>query len=122
MVINCPEAGLDRVLYGDKSSVLSNYLYTQMQAIPVAFNEFSQRVYNGVLSSYNFVNDKLIQYGIMNQLSNNGVAIVDNYYNNITSYADVQNANLLMQRWIMANPNVRQLYLSQDIDGHIVQG
>jgi len=118
MVIDCPESGIDYVLYGDKSGVISNYLYNQMQAIPQVFNEFSQRVYNGLQSSYNFVTDKLTQYGIMNQIKSNGVSIIDNYYDNIQSFTDAQNANMLMQRWIMANPNVRQLYLDQNLDGY----
>jgi len=118
MVIDCPESGIDYVLYGDKSGIISNYLYNQIQAIPQVFNEFSQRVYNGLQSSYNFVNDKLTQYGIMNQIKNNGVSIVDNYYDNIQSFTDLQDANMLMQRWVMAHPSVRQLYLDQNLDGY----
>ena len=68
IVVNVPQAGLDMVLYGDKSNVISNYLYQQMQAMPQAFNDFSQRVFNAMSTSYNYVNDKLTQYGILNKL------------------------------------------------------
>lgn len=117
-VINVSEAGIDYVLYGDKSNIVSNYLYNQMQAIPQVFNDFGRKVYDGLVTSYNYVNDQLTKYGILNEIKNNGINIIDNYYSSIYNFTDLQNANVLMQRWIMANPNVRTLYLNQDIDGY----
>jgi len=118
MVIDVPQAGMDYVLYGDKSNVISNYLYNQMQNLPTAFNAFSQKVHDSLMTSYNYVNDKLTQYGIMNQLSNSGVKIVDNYFEELLSFQQLQNANLTMQRWVMTHPQVREFYLNQNVDGY----
>lgn len=118
IVVNVPEAGLDMVLYGDKSSVISNYLYQQMQNLPQAFNEFSERIYNAMSNSYNYVNDKLTQYGILNELRNSGLKIVDNYYEELLTFQQLQNANLTMQRWVMAHPQIRQMYVDQNLDGY----
>jgi hypothetical protein len=117
-VINISEAGTDYVLYGDKGNVISNYLYNQMQSLPKAFNEFSERVYNNILSSYNYVNDKLTQYGILNEIQNSGINIVDNYYQELLTFQQLQQANFTMQRWVMAHPQVREMYVKQDIDGY----
>lgn len=117
-VYNVPEAGLDMVLYGDKSNLISNYLYTQMQAIPQAYNEFSDRVKNALTTSYNFVNDKLTQYGILNKLENTGLKIIDNYYEELLTFQNLQTANLTMQRWVMTHPKVKQMYIDQNIDGY----
>lgn len=118
IVVNVPEAGIDYLLYGDKSPIISNYLYNQLQQIPRAFNAFGERIYNTIISSYNYINDKLIQAGIMNQITQSGVNILDNPYIELLSFKQLQEANVTMQRWIMSNPNVRRLYLDQNIDGY----
>jgi hypothetical protein len=109
---------LDLMLYGNKSELVNNYLVQQMQQVRPAFNEFSNRIYQSLQSSYNFLNDKLVQYGIMNQLQQQGVQMVDNYYMELNSFTALQNANVTMQRWVMHHPQLRQLYLDQNIDGY----
>lgn len=118
IVVNVPEAGLDLVLYGDKSNVIGNYLYNQIQAMPQVFNEFSQRVYNAMSSSYNYINDKLTQYGILNKLQDNGLIVIDNYYQELLTFQQLQNANLTMQRWVMAHPQIKQMHIDQNLDGY----
>ena len=117
-VITVSEAALPMVLYGDKSQVVGNYIMQQLGQMPQVFNEFSQRVYDSLLTSYNFINDKLTQYGIRNEIQNSGLQIVDNYYEDLMSFQRLQEANLTMQRWIMAHPQVRQMYVDQNLDGY----
>lgn len=117
-VLNISAPALDHVLYGDKSQVVANYLANQLQSLPPAFNDLSQRVYGAMQSSYNYVTDKLTQYGILNQLQEAGVQGVDNYYTGLYSFQQLQEANLTMQRWVMSHPDVRNLYLEQNIDGY----
>ena len=118
MVLSISEPALDMVLYGSKAGVLNNYLMRQMQSLAPAFNDFSTRIYNSIQSSYNFINDKLTQYGLMNQLEAQGIQALDNYYQDLTSFTQLQEANLTMQRWVMADPFIRELYLEQNIDGY----
>jgi len=118
IVVDIPSGGLDLVLYGDKSNVVSNYLYNQMQALPQAYNEFSERVRNAMTTSYNYVNDKLTQYNILNQLQNSGLKIVDNYYEELLTFQQLQNANLTMQRWVISHPQIKQMYIDQNLDGY----
>lgn len=118
IVVNVPQAGLDMILYGDKSNVISNYLYQQMQAMPQAFNDFSQRVFNAMSTSYNYINDKLTQYGILNKLQESGLVVIDNYYQELLTFQQLQNANLTMQRWVMAHPQIKQMYVDQNLDGY----
>lgn len=118
IVVNIPEAGLDFVLYGNKSNVISNYLYNQMQALPQSFNEFSDRIYRSMATSYDFINDKLTQYGILNQIQDSGLKVIDSYFEELMSFQQLQNANLTMQRWVMAHPQIRQMYVDQNLDGY----
>lgn len=117
-VYNIPEAGLDMILYGNKSNVISNYLYNQMQSLPQVYNEFSERIRNAITASYNHVNDKLTQFGILNQLQNSGLKVIDNYYEELLTFQQLQNANLTMQRWVMAHPKIKQMYIDQNLDGY----
>lgn len=117
-VITVSEPALDRILYGDKSRILSGYLASQLQAINPAYNEFAARIHNAVHNAYTFVTDKLAQYGIMNEIANMGQAAIDNHYHSIQSFQELQNANFTMQRWVMAHPGVRQLYVDQNLDGY----
>ena len=117
-VLNISAPALDHVLYGDKSQVVANYLSNQLLNLPPAFNDLSQRVYGAIQNSYNFVTDKLTQYGILNQLQEAGVQGVANYYTGLYSFQQLQEANLTMQRWVMSHPDVRSLYLAQNIDGY----
>jgi hypothetical protein len=117
-VLRMSAPALDLMLYGNKSELVNNYLVQQMQQVRPAFNEFSNRIYQSLQSSYNFLNDKLVQYGIMNQLQQQGVQMVDNYYMELNSFTALQNANVTMQRWVMHHPQLRQLYLDQNIDGY----
>lgn len=118
VVLNISAPALDHVLYGDKSQVVGNYLANQLQNLPPAFNDLSQRVYGAIQNSYNYVTDKLTQYGILNQLQEAGVQGVANYYTGLYSFQQLQEANLTMQRWVMSHPGVRDLYLEQNIDGY----
>jgi len=118
LVLNLSEPALDMVLYGNKSHILSNYISQQLSKIPTAFNEFSQRIQDSLYSSYNYLNDKLTQYAIMNQVTSNNVNILDNQYVSLSSFMELQNANTTMQRWVMSHPDLRQLYIDQNVDGY----
>lgn len=118
IVINTPEAGIDYMLYGDRSNVVSDYLYSQMQALPQTFTGLGQRVQKALSDSYSFVTDKLTKYGIMSQITSSGASIADNNFNALYSYDSLVNANLSMQRYVMSHPQLKQLYVEQNIDGY----
>lgn len=117
-VISLSAPALDMMLYGEKSRGMGTYLMNQIQNVAPAFNEFSQRIYNALQNSYNYVTNQMLQYGIKSELQQAGLSYVDNYYQPLTSYTELQNANLTMQRWVMAHPEVKQLYVDQNIDGY----
>lgn len=118
IVTTIPEAGLDYMLYGDNSNFISGYLYNQLANIPVAFNQFSQRIHDALQASYNYVTDVATKAGIFNELRNQGFNVNNDYLQELTTFEQLQNANVSMQRWVMTHPDVRKLYLKQDIDGY----
>lgn len=112
------ESALDYILYGDNSHVVGNYLQQQLASMPQAFNQFSERVYGAVQKSYNYVTDAMTRYGILNQLSDKGLIADQNFIQSLKTFEQIQNAPHVMQRWIMAHPQVKELYLNQNIDGY----
>ncbi len=118
MVLNLSEPALDLVLYGNKSSALSTVLQNQLAYIQPGFNDFSNRVYQNLQNTYNFIHDKMVQYNILREVQGEGIEAVDNYFYECNSFAMLQNANTTMQRWIMSHPQVRQYYLEQNVDGY----
>jgi len=119
IVLDTPEAGIDYVIYGDKTEVVSNYLQQQLSQLPKMYNEFTERVHNSVNSTLHFLNDKLTHYGIKQRLESQYKGVVENnQYVELNSFQDLQNANLTMQRWVMTHPEIKQHYVNQDIDGY----
>lgn len=117
-VVTIPEAALDYAIYGDNTHVISNYLMQQIQAMPQAFNNFASKVYNAMMTSYNYVNDAMTKHRLIGTLQQSGIEVVDNYIYALTTVEQLQHANPTMQRWIMCHPGVRELYLKQNIDGY----
>ena len=118
MVLNLSEPSMDLYLYGSKAGVLTNYIANQLAQLPPTLNDFSQRIHNSLTSSYNFLTDRLTQYGLMNQIQSQGIQVLDNQFMELMSFTALQNADLTMQRWIMSHPDVRQLYVDQNLDGY----
>ncbi len=117
-VINLSGAALDMMMYGERSQSMSSYLASQMQNIVPTFNEFSQRVYSAMQNSYNWLTNQMVQYGLKSELQTAGLTHLDNYYQPLYTFEAIQNANLTMQRWVIAHPEVKQLYVDQNIDGY----
>lgn len=118
MVVTIPEAALDYAIYGDNSHTVSNYLATQMQQMPQMFNALSSRIYDAMMTSYNYVTDVMTKHRLIGTLQNNGLHTVENYISPLTTVEQLQQATPVMQRWVMSHPEVRQLYLQQNIDGY----
>lgn len=117
-VLTLSEGALDMALYGSKAPILNNYLQQQLNQLQPAFNTFASRIYDSIRSSYDWINNKMVQYGILNELNQAGMTAIDNYYMDCLSFEQLQQANLTMQRWIMCHPQVNQYYIDQNIDGY----
>lgn len=113
-----PQGALDYVMYGDNSSVVSNYLQTQMQSMHRFINPITDKIYNAMQASYDYVNNQIVKSGIMNSLRTQGVAVNNDYFSILKTVHDLSSANVTMQRWVMANPIVKKHYLEQNLDGY----
>ena len=118
IVSTIPEAAVNFMLFGDKSHIVSGYLQQQLTAMPQMFNQFTERIYGAMTDSYNYVTNVLTKSGIMHQLSHQGLIADQDYIQPLYTFEQIQNASPVMQRWIMSHPDVKELYLKQNIDGY----
>ncbi len=111
--------GLDYLLNPNFNPINMQYFQNSINSISGRFNEVgtqfmsqAQQLYDKVYSSsaIQAARNMIKQFG--NSLSNN------EFVYPMKSLQDFKEASFVMQRWIMANPNIRELYHAQQCDGY----
>lgn len=120
IVVDVSAPTLDYVLYGDNSNVVTNYLTSQLNSFTGHLSDLGRSIYNRLETSRDFINSSLTQFQIRNELGTQlqSVMIDQEYIKELLILEEIKQASLTMQRWVMANPQVKQLYVDQDIDGY----
>lgn len=117
LVTLTPEA-MNHHLYGDNSDFMMEYLDYQMDRMSPVAGGTPNRIRQAMERSYEYVSDNLNRYSIHNELSRVGLKELDFYFEDLNSFEELQKANTTMQRWVMAEPRVKKLYLEQNLDGY----
>lgn len=117
-VITLSTPAMDMYLYGDNSNTVSQYLHNQIQSLGPMMTDIGAKIMNTLTASYNFVTNNLIQAGLRDELSQAGLQVIDNYFQSLLTWEALNQANLTMQRWIMCQPDLKQLWVDQNIDGY----
>lgn len=118
IIVRSSSAGADFALYGDKSHMVAGYIQQQIQHMPVFASPYQERMLAAMQSSYNFLTDSAVRHNIVQSLRSAGVELGENFVMELRTFEELQNANLTMQRWVMSDPYIRELYLQQNIDGY----
>lgn len=117
-VVNLTPTAMKVSMFGDNSSYMGDYLQHQMSNIASKFGAMGNQIYDTLANSYNYLTDSLRKYSIRNELEREGVIELDNHFEYIDTFEGLQNANVAMQRWIMAEPTIRAIYLEQNCNGY----
>lgn len=112
-----PQA-MDLAIFGDQGATFTNYLETQMHRLQAAGTSVGSRVLSTLQNSYNYVTDTLRNYRLREELEREGILEFENYFRRLTTYDELRGANITMQRWIMAHPKIKELYLRDDCYGY----
>lgn len=110
--------GFDAVLYGEQSQKNMNFFTNQMQMLSqplMQANAFFAQTAQNLYDQFNGSEALRIARAAMRAVQ--GVFMRDQiqYLDTLTH---CQVAPVTMQRWVMANPVVRQMYHNQEIDGY----
>lgn len=108
----------DALAYGEKNPVNLDYLRNQLSNIPQALNDFTNNFYSEARDLFEKYNGSAAQRLIKSVTrSVQSLFRVDTIHS-MFELGEIQNANIVMQRWNMANPVVRELYHNQKCDGY----
>jgi hypothetical protein len=118
IIVSSSSTGIDYALYGDKSHVVAGYVQQQLQQMPMYASAYQERMYQSLQNSYSYLTDSAVKHDIVRSLRTAGVDLGENFIVELRTFEELQKANLTMQRWVMADPFVRQLYLDQNVDGY----
>lgn len=118
MVITVPEAGVDYILYGDNRQSVATYLTNQLAALPTHFTEFGNKLVERVKQTYTYLTDDLFHRTLQSRTMEAGSYFNDTGIRICSGFEDLQQASPSMQRYIMAHPGLRQLYLDQNVAGY----
>ena len=110
-------AAWNAILYPMQHVNNKNYFQSQMQNISSTLTSAGAQFMQGARAIYEDVNSSATMMAARAALR----AATGVFFNQITPVRDInefQTATPLMQRWIMANPTVRDIYNAQQCDGY----
>ena len=117
-IVNVTRRAQELAIFGDNSRELGGYLQNQLHRLKDLAVGAGNRIYDSIQNSFNSVTDSMQRFQIRRELNNQGVKQVDNYFEPLTSLEKLRSANVTMQRWVMAHPTVKKLYLDQNCAGY----
>lgn len=117
-IVRTSAAGMDYALYGDKSHIVASYIQEQLAHMPAFASSYGQSIQSSIQDSYNYLTNSAIKHNIMQTLHQVNIDLGESVICELRTFEELQNANLTMQRWLMTDPFMRQLYLDQNIAGY----
>lgn len=110
--------GFEAAVYGDQHQANLNYFQNQLSNIGNSLTEMGQRFFEGARTLYEeFNSDRALRLARAAIRQVRGTYIAD-IIQPFTEIGEFQAAPPTMQRWIMANPVVREAYHAQRCDGY----
>lgn len=117
-VVSGGVAEFNALAYQERHPTTINFLQSQFDTARTAFTEAGQRFMSGAKELFErFNGDEALRRAraLARTVKN---AFQRNEIRSIFDLAGLQAANQVMQRWGMANPNIRQAYFDQRVDGY----
>lgn len=118
MLVNVPQAGLDVLLYNTNHQSIGNYVMQQLAVLPQHLTAFGSKIIEGAKTTYNYLTNELLNRTIQARVSDSNVYLDNNQIQAYSSFAELQNASLSNQRYLIANPHLRTIFNNQGCDGY----
>lgn len=109
----------DALAYGEQNPSNLNYFKSQLQNIGNTLTDFGKQFYSDATAIYENFNGSQAMQLLRNVTKAAKTLFQPNIVKSIFDIDDMQMASVMMQRWIMANPVVRQLYHDQKCEGYV---
>lgn len=117
-IISGGTAAWDAIAYGQQNPSNLQYFKNQLQSIGQTLNDQAKDFYKDIHDIYDrFTNSDAMR--LMRTAMKSAASLFnDNIIRPLTDIDQLQNASYQMQRWVMANPVIRQMYHDQQCDGY----
>ena len=117
IVVKGGSAAYRALVFGPQNQSNQNFFDSQVASVVNAGSEFGQAFANRVLEIRETFNNSAAVQLAKAALNRTRGIFSPNVVKTLTEVPDMQNAKSVMQRWMMANPEVRALYNQQRCDG-----
>lgn len=117
-IINGGSIAWDAIAYGEQNSLNVDYFKNQLQNIGNNLNERVMGYYHDAQQIFHSFTNNDVLRTMRNAMKSASLLFQENIIKTIDTMDEIQNASLQMQRWIMANPVVREMYHQQRCDGY----
>lgn len=105
-------------MFGDNSNNVARYINTQLESLGNFASNVGNSLYETLQESLNKVTSNLRKNQIREELVGQQFQEIRFEFEELTTFRDLQLANPLMQRWVIAHPELKQHYLDQNINGY----
>lgn len=119
-VIHASPDVFNSILFGEQHPANINYFRNQLEKLNniIPTSEISAKVFSNVENLYNRFNSDEVNRLTKAALRGAAGLFLPNQIQYLNTIGNLQNAPVVMQRWIMANPIVREQYHKQKCEGY----
>ncbi len=107
----------DALAYGEQNPVNISYFQNQIQNFGSTLTEMGKKFYSDASELYERFNGSKALEALRNVTKVAKSLFQPNIVKPLSTVDDIQVASIIMQRWIMACPDVRVMYNAQQCDG-----
>ena len=108
---------LDSILYRNQNPNNMNLIKNMMDTIPSYLIDTTKGLYQKAIDRYNYYFSHEAEKRRQKALNASNTYLYDTSIRRLSTVEEVRNSSLTMQRWVMAEPTIRSLWVDQRVDG-----
>ncbi len=117
-VIRGNDIEFDAILYPTQHQNTLMYIENSFKQLPTTLMDQGRKLFDMAYSKYQDLTSSLSRIRAMNAINSISNIYNENVIYSIKSIEDARQATMTMQRWIMAQVDIRKLYHDQQCDGY----
>lgn len=117
-VLTGPIESFDMLLYPDQSAQNQWYIQSQLNQLNASLSNVGQKFMQGATELYNRIHDNELVRRAKAAIRMAQSSFHPNQIRSLETLEDLQAASLVMQRWVMAQPDLRAMYQKHLVEGY----
>lgn len=118
LIHDAPKGAFDYLIYPNQHPANKQYIVNQLDAYTHLLLDTGKQYFSQAREMYERINDSESIRAAKAALRMAKGIVRPNVVIELTSLEDIRSAQPIMQRYIMAEPKIRQMYIDQRIDGY----